>query len=787
MRRPSPGTGLRGRGLAFKIAILIASSAAISVVVLVAIAASLSRDFGRIAQAEVDELIDADLRHVVTGVYNLVKAEDDAIRELLSSHLAAARRSLRDAGGAGLGAITVRWTATDQFTGQRSDITLPRMTVGGAWLGRNLDPGSPSPVVDEVTGFAGATATIFQLMESGAGMIRVATSVLDAAGRRAIGTYIPTRGPDGSENPVIAAVMRGESYRGRAYVVNSWYLTEYEPIRDASDAIVGMLYVGVPQRSAESRIRQAILGTVLGETGYVWVITGTGEDKGRYVISRNGLRDGELIWDERDAEGHFVTREIIDAAIALDRGTLGRYRYRWRNADEPEARWKLARLAYYEPWDWVIGAGVYVDEVSVYTDIIEAGRARTTGAMAAAGFVIAALVGLGGLATARGITEPLRAMTRAAEAMTAGDLRPVSDMDSGDEIGTLAEAFNSMAGRIRAAMDGLKASEEKYRGIYENAMEGMFRTSFDGRLLDANPALARMLGYASAREAIELIDDIAGRVYENPSDRETFLANLRENGFVEGMEARFKKKDGSVIRMLMSARRIAAPQGGGEYIEGFIADIDRLKNAEERLLGLLEEKDALIHEVHHRVRNNLQVIVSMLDLQAHDAMEAGPKALLGRIKQRILSMSLVHDGLVRSRDLASVDFGEYAGDLIGTLASRSSDSRPAVVSIDAAGIRLPLETAVPCGLAFGEYASNALTHAFPAGWEGERRVDVRMRAEGPVYRLTIRDTGAGLPRGFDPSDAPTLGFRLAEAAVKQMRGTVSAIPGSGTTIRVEFP
>ena len=128
---------------------------------------------------------------------------------------------------------------------------------------------------------------------------------------------------------MIAAVLNGRTYRGRAFVVNAWYLAAYEPIKDRDGNLVGMLYVGVKQKNVESRLRQAIIQTRVGETGYVYVLAGKGEDRGRYIISQRAERDGENIWDSIDSDGRYVVRSIIDRATALQPGELATERYRW--------------------------------------------------------------------------------------------------------------------------------------------------------------------------------------------------------------------------------------------------------------------------------------------------------------------------------------------------------------------------------------------------------------------------------------------------------------------------
>src|SRR5690606_19414635 len=143
--------------------------------------------------------------------------------------------------------------------------------VGDRWLGQNTEAAVETLVVDEVARLVGETATIFQRINERGDMIRVATTVKDAEGKRAIGTFIPADNPDGSANPVVSAILRGETYHGRAFVVNAWYLTAYEPLKDRVGNVVGMLYVGVKHQTVEARVRQAILQTTVGKTGYVFV------------------------------------------------------------------------------------------------------------------------------------------------------------------------------------------------------------------------------------------------------------------------------------------------------------------------------------------------------------------------------------------------------------------------------------------------------------------------------------------------------------------------------------
>jgi len=394
----------------------------ITVAALVSLAVWQSGRYNDLAQREVDGLINADLDHITLGIYNLVQTENEAVQQQVDADLNVAQHLLAEAGGVGLATESVSWTAENQLSDERTAIRLPKMLVGGQWLGSNPDPTVETSVVDEVTRLGGESATIFQRMNPRGDMLRVATTVKTTKGLRATGTYIPAINPDGTANPVVASVMSGKTYSGRAYVVNAYYLTAYQPMRDVKGAIVGMLYVGVRLADVEARVRQSILRTPVGRTGYVFVLGGAGKERGRYIISQRGERDGEDIWESRDSDGRPVVQEAIKKAVALKPGELAAERYRWQNPGESAPRWKVVRLAYFRPWDWVIAASVYEDELQSYRATLSGGRQRMTGFMGAAGFAITLIMGLLAAFFAWRTMGRVRRLTAAVESVTRGSL-----------------------------------------------------------------------------------------------------------------------------------------------------------------------------------------------------------------------------------------------------------------------------------------------------------------------------------------------------------------------------
>ena len=613
----------RDLSLSGKIALLGAASTVLTAAALLVLAAWQSGQDNAVAQREVDALIAADLDHTTRAVYDLVRTENEAIQAEVNDNLRVARHVLAAGGEVRLARETVAWRAIDQSSGAATDLRLPRMMVGDRWLGQNADSAVQTAVVDQVAGLVGEAATLFQRMNDRGDMLRVATTVRTSDGRRAIGTYIPAVGPNGAANPVIAAVLRGEGYRGRAFVVNEWYITAYEPLSDQTGRLIGMVYAGFPQRRAEDRVRHVIQALRLGETGYVFVLGGTTDQRGRYIVSQRGERDGEDIWNVRDSDGRAVTQSIIGTATTLKPGALGTVRYRWQNPGEPAPRWKVARLVYFEPWDWVIGTSVYEDELRVYATVLTGGRKRMTTIMGVAGLAFTILIGLAGVLIARSIARPVRQMTEVAGVITRGDLTREVPVRSKDEIGVLANSFNFMTSRLRQTLDGLRKSEEEFRGLFENAMEGIFQTSMDGRLLRASPGLARMLGYDSPAEIEGSVDDVAHRLYARPEDRETVLSAIRDRGAADQHELQFLRKDGQAIWVSLSARGVLDEAGRIRFLQGFVTDITARRQAEIERASLeeqvlqtqkMESVGRLAGGVAHDFNNMLQAILGNAEL-----------------------------------------------------------------------------------------------------------------------------------------------------------------------------
>jgi methyl-accepting chemotaxis protein len=418
-------------------------SVLLPVLMIASIAIIQKKGLSKTVGEELDAIGKENLSQIAADIYGLCKTANEMIDEKVKSDLNVARQIMNLYGKTKFNSNTVEWQAINQYTKRSTAIKLPKMTIGNIWLGQNRDISVTTPIVDEVRNLVGGTCTIFQRMNDQGDMLRVATNVEKLDHTRAIGTYIPAVNPDGKPNPVVSAVLRGETFNGRAYVVNAWYITAYEPIRDSGGKIIGILYVGVKQESVES-LRKSIMNAKVGKTGYVAVIGAKGDLKGRYIISKNGERDGENIWEAKDKDGNFFVQSMVNKALALKAGEVSYIKYPWKNVGESEAKMKISAIAYYEPWDWVIVPGCYEEDFNEAKIQIESGLTNLI-VWVLIGGLIALSIGLFiAFYVSGNISKPLEKIVKVSDKLAVGDINQTIDYHSQDETGQLADSFRKM-------------------------------------------------------------------------------------------------------------------------------------------------------------------------------------------------------------------------------------------------------------------------------------------------------------------------------------------------------
>jgi PAS domain S-box-containing protein len=327
----------------------------------------------------------------------------------------------------------------------------------------------------------------------------------------------------------------------------------------------------------------------------------------------------------------------------------------------------------------------------------------------------------------------------------------------------------------------LRSSEQRLMDVLDNAQDGFFQTDAQGNVLNANRAYARMLGYPGVRAFLAAKPD-ARDFWADPVRRQELMAQVQA-GDLEGSEALGVRRDGSRFWVSINARLVRGEDGSPAYFEGFMRDITRQKDNTQRLEAALRETNTLLREVHHRVKNNLQVVCSLLNLQLGRVSDPAAAQPIQDSRDRVAAMALIHEALYAGSELTEVDFQEYAGRLTSQLqAVYGLGARGVELRVEAPGLRLPLDKAVPCGLILTELLTNACKHAFPRGGGG--RVTVRAsRGEG-WCQLVVADDGVGL--SGEPS--PGLGLELVQGlAQSQLGGSLTLQGEPGLRVEVRFP
>lgn len=222
----------------------------------------------------------------------------------------------------------------------------------------------------------------------------------------------------------------------------------------------------------------------------------------------------------------------------------------------------------------------------------------------------------------------------------------------------------------------------------------------------------------------------------------------------------------------------------GQIHKHLIASIQLKTETETLLKESLREKELLLKEIHHRVKNNMQIILSLLRLQERSMGDEKLRAMLQDSQSRIRSMALVHDQVYRSRDMANIAFDRYVNSLVSELLKTYSVQQRIEVQVDIGNVRVGIDSAIPCGMILNELISNSMKHAFS---EGRGKIMIAFEQEGGGYKLTVSDNGKGLPEDFTIEGQESLGLTLISLLVKQLDGEMAIDRSSGTRFTIRFP
>lgn len=346
-------------------------------------------------------------------------------------------------------------------------------------------------------------------------------------------------------------------------------------------------------------------------------------------------------------------------------------------------------------------------------------------------------------------------------------------------------ALSKAIGELQFEMNERKRAEEKFRDLLESAPDAMVITDAGGIINLVNSQTETMFGYTRKELLGQRIEILLPHRFRNNHGgyRVKYSAEPRLRPMGAGLELFGLRKDNTEFPVEISLSPISTSEG--DLFTAAIRDITERKRIEAQAKEAFR-KEVLLKEIHHRVKNNLQVVASMLNLQSEYLTDERLLGILADSQNRIKAISLIHEKLYQSQDLGKVEMGPYFESL-GVNLLRTHLMHPSSVSIkvNAEGIYLGIDTAIPCGLVINELISNCLKHAFPNGREGEIYIQL-FSANNGDFILQVQDNGIGFPKEIDFRNTRSLGLQLVIMFIQQFNGTIELDSQNGTKYTINF-
>lgn len=343
---------------------------------------------------------------------------------------------------------------------------------------------------------------------------------------------------------------------------------------------------------------------------------------------------------------------------------------------------------------------------------------------------------------------------------------------------------------LRKTQLELEAARDRFSDLYDFAPVGYFTLSSKGIILSANLTGAAMLGVERS-----LLIKNRFTVFINKNDQDIFYKNIKaieKTNAKQICELRLIKKDGCEFHAQLESIGIKEKKGDLNQVRIVVSDISERKRAEEQIKASLREKEVLLKEIHHRVKNNLQIVVSLLNLQSKYIEDKQTLEIFKETRERVRTMALLHEKVYECKDLSRINFREYVSSVVGGLISTYS-LKPGQVQlkIEIEEIVLDIKTSIPLGLLINELVSNSLKYAFPGSRKGYLQVHLesckgKSEEEKNNYALIVSDNGVGFPEDQDFRNTKTLGMRIVGALVAQLHGDIELDRKDGTSFTIKF-
>ena len=407
-------------------------------------------------ERELDVLARENIEHLALAVYNTCEATSKMVQKYLDQRLQESDAFFQDMGGFSLSSETDSIKAVSLINHKAMAISIPQMMIAGVF--------EPSTYIDVIREKFGGNYGLFQRVNDAGDMVLIATTISSGKGKRLGNLYLPFK-QKGVANPVIQQILKKQVFHGIANLADGWHFTACKGITDKKGRIIGMLFTEAPFQTPVS-LRQAIMDMKVGKSGYVYVLGGKHAfHRGHYIISKGGKRDGENLWDSRSTDGRYYVRSIVEKAVKLKKNQVAHDRYAWKNAGEEESRWKVVALTYFEPWDWVIGAGTYEDDYHDVKNNVENAMTQMFWVLLISGVLV--LIPIVGMALFFGkkFTKRITQITEIAGEIAKGNLGAAADVVNAMVKGDKADQIGSPDDETGTLLISIKGMTESLNGL----------------------------------------------------------------------------------------------------------------------------------------------------------------------------------------------------------------------------------------------------------------------------------------------------------------------------------
>lgn len=331
----------------------------------------------------------------------------------------------------------------------------------------------------------------------------------------------------------------------------------------------------------------------------------------------------------------------------------------------------------------------------------------------------------------------------------------------------------------------LRQSEERLRAVVEAAPNAMIMIDQGGIIRLVNEQAERMFGHQRGDMLGQPVEILVPPRFrdDHPGRRSAYLRDPTVRAMGAGRELFGLRRDGTEVPLEIGLNPIRTPEG--PFVLAAIIDITQRKRSDDLLRASLAEKETLLREIHHRVKNNMQVISSMLSLQSSYVDDPRYRAMFGECEARVRAMALIHEKLYGATNLMTIDFGGYIRELAEMLLPSYSAGR-VQLQLDTQAVSVDIHCAIPLGLILNELVTNSLKHAFPQR-DGTIRIGLSRRTDG-LCVMTVQDDGVGVPHDFDQRQDRGLGLRMIRGLVRQLGGELEFVkePAPGIHCRIAF-